>query len=106
MPPCLHMEAEMSAAEILSELGLDPIIPLPLAADAAGVTTQTLKNIARQRPEDLTSIRVSERRCGIRRSVLDRFLATRQSALTVSGKTTPARLGAMAKTTGKRSAHR
>ena len=66
----------------------------------------SLKNIARrgntieingeQYPE-LEIIRVSERRCGIRRSVFDRFAETRKSAVTVTGKTASRRLGVMAK---------
>jgi hypothetical protein len=81
-------------AEKLKDIGLDPIVPLLLCAEAIGVSTQTLKNIARR--GDLEIIRVSDRRCGIRRSVFDRFLESRKSAVTVTGKTAPRRLGIMA----------
>jgi hypothetical protein len=83
-------------AEKLKGIGLDPIVPLSMCAEALGASTQTLKNIARR--GDLEIVRVSERRCGIRRSVLDRFLESRKSAVTVTGKKAgPRRLGVMAK---------
>jgi len=48
-------------------------------------------------PSWRTIVRVSERRCGIRRSVLDRFNESLQSAVTVTGKNTARRrLGIMA----------
>jgi len=85
----------LEIAEKLKNIGLDPIVPLPICAQVFGVSTQTLKNMARR--GDLQIVRVSERRCGIRRSVLDRFLETRKSAVTVTGKRASRRLGIMAK---------
>jgi hypothetical protein len=73
-------------AEKLKNIGLDPIVPLSMCAEAIGVSPQTLKNIARrgneieidgERYPELVIIRVSERRCGIRRSVFDRYLESR-----------------------------
>jgi hypothetical protein len=95
------------AAKKLEDLGFDPIVALPICAQALGVSMQTLKNIARRGKEieidgkrypELQIIRVSERRCGIRRSVLDRFIESRKSAVAVTGKSSaPRRLGVMAK---------
>jgi hypothetical protein len=79
----------------LQDLGLDPIVPLPLCAEAIGVSTQSLKGLARR--GELEIIRVSERRCGIRRSVLDAFLESRKSAVTVTGKGAAPRLGNICK---------
>jgi hypothetical protein len=87
-------------ADKLKDIGLDPNVPLPLCAEALGTSTQTVKNIARR--GELEIIRVSERRCGIRRSVLDKFLDSRKSAVTVTGKAPAKALGNMAK--GKRQA--
>jgi hypothetical protein len=82
-------------AEKLKEIGIDPVVSLTVCAEALGVSTQTLKNIARR--GDLEIVRVSERRCGIRRSKFDSFLESRKSAVTVSGKRATPRLGIMAK---------
>lgn len=58
---------------------------------------QGLKSYARRHPDQLQIIRVSERRCGIRRSVLERFLESHKSALTGgNGKLTPALAKAVA----------
>jgi hypothetical protein len=85
----------MSITEKLQEIGINPVVPLPICAQAAGVSQQTLKKIAAR--GELEIIRVSERRCGIRRSVLDAFLESRQSAVTVTGKSAPARFGNVGK---------
>jgi hypothetical protein len=69
----------MSIVEKIRELGLDPIVPLPICAEAAGLSQQTLKAMAAR--GEMEIIRVSERRCGIRRSVLDAFLESRKSAV-------------------------
>ena len=71
-------------AEKLKAIGIDKIVSLPMCAEALGVSTQTVKNIARREGSGLEIIRVSERRCGVRQSVLDRFLETRKSAVTVT----------------------
>ena len=78
------MAMRETASRKLEEIGLDPIVPLPLCAQALGASTQTLKNLAKR--GDLEIIRVSERRCGIRRSVLDRFLESRKSAVAGKGR--------------------
>jgi len=82
-------------AEKFKGIGVDPILPLSICAEGLGVSVLTLKNIARR--GDLEILRVSERRCGIRKSVYDRFHESRQSAVTVSKKAGPRRLGVMAK---------
>ena len=75
-------------AEKLRNIGVDPIVPLPMCAEAVGASAQLLRALARK--GELEIIRVSERRCGIRRSVLDRFIESRKSAVsTVKGKAPP-----------------
>lgn len=81
--------------EKLQALGIDPVVPLNMCAQALGVSPQTLKNKARR--GELEIVRVSERRCGIRRSMFDKLDKSLKSAVTVTGKNTRRRLGAMAK---------
>jgi hypothetical protein len=86
-------------AQKLKDIGLDPIVPLPICAEVLGMSTQTVKNIARRgltHPAGgLEILRVSERRCGIRRSVLDAFLDRKSAAVT--GKKAGPRLGIIGK---------
>jgi hypothetical protein len=102
--------------EKLKAMGLDPFISVPVAAEALCMSPQTFKNIARRREPLLDAdgnpvldadgnpvpaleiIRLSERRCGIRQSIFERYVASRKSAVAVTGKrAAPRRLGAMAK---------
>jgi hypothetical protein len=88
----------VSIIEKLKDIGVDPIRPLPLCAAEAGVSTQTLKFIAKRSPDLLQIIRVSERRCGVRESVWRRFLESRKSAVSPVASTTPRQaLGAAGK---------
>src|SRR5262249_24483172 len=79
--------ARMISQQIVKKLeaiGVDPVIPLPMCAQALGVSTATLKNFAKRR--ELEIIRVSDGRCGVRRSVFDRFNKSLGSAVAVTGK--------------------
>lgn len=78
MPPVLgKVSPSQSNAQVrpYARFGIDPVVPLKDAAVVAGVHAQTLKNECRR--GRIVLIRVSERRIGIRKSELNRYLDSR-----------------------------
>ena len=56
-------------ADKLKDIGLDPIVPLPICAEVIGISTQTVKNIARRGeaedyPRERTPLRHPPERLG------------------------------------------
>jgi excisionase family DNA binding protein len=66
---------------ILSDLvamGHDPLLSLEQVAALTSLNKRTLQRLAEQ--GQLKILRISARRCGVRRSELERFLASREAA--------------------------
>jgi hypothetical protein len=75
---------------------IDPFVDIRKVAEELGISVRVAKRLASQ--GELEILRISERRCACRRSNIDHFKATRQSAVVVTGKNrAPRRLGVMAK---------
>ena len=73
------MEMIMASAPAAQQppFPIDPVLAIPEAAKIAGISPWTLKRVARN--GDLTIIRLSERRIGIRMSELYRWMDTREA---------------------------
>lgn len=66
---------------ILSELveqGYDPLLSLDQFAALTSINKRTLRRLADE--GKLKIVRISARRCGVRRSEYERFLASREAA--------------------------
>jgi excisionase family DNA binding protein len=66
---------------ILSNLvqqGYDPLLSLDQVAALTSIHKRTLRRLADQ--DKLKIVRISARRCGVRRSEYERFLASREGA--------------------------
>jgi hypothetical protein len=72
-----HPEASGAPSSTGPPYQIDPILPIPQAAQIAGLSQWTLKR--RARDGELTILKISTRRIGVRMSELYRWMDTREA---------------------------